>query len=174
MQKKPGSPIITSSAADTQVISLTVKWHPPADNGGSLITSYRVVILKGSSEIKNVNITDPGTTSMFVEGLQRDTEYTVKVFARNAVSVGPAGEKSIKTNLKGFPAAVTLVDLPNITKEVELKIKWNQPQNFGAPITKYTVYQRTDIEGDKTGRWTKIKIITDVSAREFDVKLEAS
>ena len=83
------------------MISLTVKWHPPADNGGSPITSYRVVILKGSSEIKNVNITDPGTTSMFVEGLQRDTEYTVKVFARNAVFVGPAGEKSIRTNLKG-------------------------------------------------------------------------
>ncbi|KAJ7384314.1 hypothetical protein OS493_022421 [Desmophyllum pertusum] len=101
--KKPGSPAITSSAADIQATSLTAKWTPPADNGGSSITAYRVVILNGSSEIKNVNITDPGTTSLSVGGLDRDTNYTVKVFARNAVFEGLAGEKLMKTKFEGKP-----------------------------------------------------------------------
>ena len=99
--EKPGSPTITSSTGDIQATSLTVKWTPPADNGGSPITAYRVVILKGASEIKNVNITDSGTTSMSVGGLERNTEYIVKVFARNAVFEGLAGEKAMKTKFEG-------------------------------------------------------------------------
>ena len=52
-----------------------------------------MVILKGGTEIKNVNITDPGITSLSVGDLTRITNYTVKVFARNAVFVGRAGGK---------------------------------------------------------------------------------
>ena len=99
--EKPGSPTITSSTGDIQATSLTVKWTPPADDGGSPITAYRLVILKGGSEIKNVNITDPGTTSLSVGGLERVTKYNVNVFARNAVFEGLAGEKAMKTKFEG-------------------------------------------------------------------------
>ena len=61
LSEKPGSPTIAQS--DIQATSLTVKWTVPADNGGSPITAYRVVILKDGANIKNFNITDPGTTS---------------------------------------------------------------------------------------------------------------
>ena len=97
--EKPGSPTIAQ--LDIQSTSLTVEWTAPADDGGSPITAYRVVLLKGSTEIKNVNITDPGTTRLSTGGLQRDTEYTVKVFARNAVFEGPAVEKAVKTKYEG-------------------------------------------------------------------------
>lgn len=60
-----------------------------------------MVILNGSTEISNNNITDPGTTRLSKGNLQRDTEYTVKVFARNAVFEGPAVEKTVKTNYEG-------------------------------------------------------------------------
>ena len=86
---------------DTEATSLTVKWTAPADDGGSPITAYRVVILKGDTEVKNVNIADPGITSLSVGGLTRVTEYTVKVFARNAVFEGSAGEKEVKTKYEG-------------------------------------------------------------------------
>ncbi len=97
--EKPGSPTILPS--DIQATSLTVKWTAPADDGGSPITAYRVVILKGATEIKNENVTDPGTTSLSVGGLERDINYTVKVFARNAVFEGPAGEEALKTKSEG-------------------------------------------------------------------------
>ena len=80
---------------------MLVKWTAPADDGGSPITAYRVVILKTGTEIKNENITDPGTTNLSVGGLERDTEYSVKVFARNAVFEGPAGERTVRTKNEG-------------------------------------------------------------------------
>ena len=97
--EKPGSP--TMAQLDIQATSLTVKWTAPADDGGSPITAYRVVILKGSTMKKHVNITDPGITSLPVGDLDRDTEYTVKLFARNAVFEGPAVEKAVKTKYEG-------------------------------------------------------------------------
>jgi len=96
---KPGSPTITQ--LDIQATSLTVKWTAPVDDGGSPITAYRVVIIKGSSEIKNVNITDPGITSLSVGDLERYTEYNVKVFARNVVFEGTGAQKTITTKMKG-------------------------------------------------------------------------
>jgi len=60
-----------------------------------------VVILKGSTEIKNANITDPSTTSWPAGDLTRATNYTVKVFARNAVFEGHAAEKKVRTKYEG-------------------------------------------------------------------------
>ena len=99
--EKPGAPGITSSDADIQATSLTINWREPTDNGGSPITAYRVVILRTGIEIRNENITDPSTTSLSVGGLDKDTKYTVKVFARNFVFEGPAGSKTVQTRHEG-------------------------------------------------------------------------
>ena len=99
--EKPGSPTIISSSTDIQATSLTVKWTAPADDGGSPITAYRVVILKTGTELKNENTTNLGTTSLSFGGLEGDTEYTVRVFARNFVFEGPAGERTVKTKYEG-------------------------------------------------------------------------
>ena len=61
-----------------------------------------MIILKGDTEIHNVNITDLGTTSHTFGGLERDTNYMVKVFARNFVYEGPAAEKIVKTKREGI------------------------------------------------------------------------
>ncbi|KAJ7384320.1 hypothetical protein OS493_022427 [Desmophyllum pertusum] len=154
-----------------QATSLTVKWTPPADNGGSPITAYRVVILKGGSEIKNVNITDPGTTSRSFGSLTKDTKYTVKVFARNAVFEGLAGEKALKTKYEGVPATAEIYGLPSEVTNDTITLKWREPKNNGKEITLYTVYQRIVTDG-KQGEWTRLKTITDISVRELKVKLE--
>ena len=78
-----------------------MKWTAPADDGGSPITAYRVVILKTGTEIKNENITDPGSTSLTVGDLERDTEYSIKVFSRNDIFEGPAAQKTIRTKIEG-------------------------------------------------------------------------
>ena len=98
---KPGAPSITSSEGDIQATSLTVKWSEPADNGGSPITAYRVVLLRNGAKITNQNVTDPGETSLPVGNLDKNTEYNVMVFARNFVFEGPAGNKKVRTKVEG-------------------------------------------------------------------------
>ena len=97
----PGSPVITSTSADIQATSLTVKWTAPADDGGSPITAYRVNIRQGAREVKNENITDPAAREMLIGGLTISTNYTVKVYARNFVFEGDASQKIIKTKFEG-------------------------------------------------------------------------
>ena len=60
-----------------------------------------MVILKVGTEIKNVNITDPAKIYLSVGGLERNTTYTVKVFARNTVFEGPAAEEEVRTKYEG-------------------------------------------------------------------------
>ena len=58
------------------------------------------------------------------------------------------------------------------TKDAEITIKWNEPQNNGAPVTQYAVYQRT-VSDDRTPRdWNTINVITDPLDRHVAVKLE--
>lgn len=97
--EKPGSP--TFAQLDIQATSLAVEWTVPAYDGGSPITACRVVILKGSTEINYENITNPGRTSWNRGGLNRVTEYTVKVSCRNAVFEGPAVEEAVKIKYEG-------------------------------------------------------------------------
>jgi len=97
----PGPLSITTTAADIQATSLTVKWTAPADDGGSPITAYRVVILQGGKVMKNENVTDSSVRDKFIGGLEKNTYYTVKVYARNYVFEGVAAQKIFKTKYEG-------------------------------------------------------------------------
>jgi len=72
---------------------------------------------------------------------------------------------------QGVPAAATIDDLPNEVTDDTITLKWSEPENNGKVITQYTVYQRIVTDG-KPGEWNKKKTITDVSVREWTVKLE--
>ena len=54
---------------------------------------------------------------------------------------------------QGIPEAALINDLPVETKNVKVNLKWKESQNSGAPITKYTVYQRIVTDGDKSHEW---------------------
>ena len=71
-----------------------------------------------------------------------------------------------------MPAAAELIDVPQEVKGDEVTLSWTEPTNNGANITQYTVYQRTVSEDGTIGDWTQLKIITDISAREYVVKVE--
>ena len=60
-----------------------------------------MVVLQGVDELKNDNITNSGTRSWPVGNLKINTNYTVKVFARNFVFEGNAVEKILQTKFEG-------------------------------------------------------------------------
>ena len=95
----PGSPTFT---VDIEATSITVNWTKPADDGGSPITAYRVLILRGNTDIENENITDTSAKHQDIGGLNKSTNYTIKLFARNYVFEGNAAERKIQTKYEGM------------------------------------------------------------------------
>ena len=95
----PGSPNVTVKIEATSII---VNWTKPADDGGSPITAYRVLILRGNTEIENRNITDLTAMQLVTGGLTKSTNYTIKLFARNYVFEGNAAERKIQTKYEGM------------------------------------------------------------------------
>ena len=87
---------------DIEATSITVNWTKPADDGGSPITAYRVLILLGNTEIQNWNITDFTVRQLDIGGLTKSTNYTIKLFARNYVFEGNAAERKIQTKYEGM------------------------------------------------------------------------
>ena len=63
----------------------------------------------------------------------------------------------------GVPAAVKLTAEE---KDGAITLKWKEPENNGAAITKYSVYQR--FVNDK--EWKKLEDITDTSKLDYDLK----
>ncbi|XP_068733652.1 neural cell adhesion molecule 2-like isoform X1 [Montipora capricornis] len=170
--RPPDAPTITTQDKDIQVESLWVKWTPPIDNGGSNITGYRVIVLQDEKVIINKTTTSDKLQYFVDKGLTKSTNYSLSVSALNKVFEGMAGEKNVMTKYQGAPATAEIIDLPAATKSKKVTIKWNEPQNNGASITLYTVYQRDVKKGDIKGEWIKIREIKDLSRRQVVVSLE--
>ena len=99
--EKPSKASIKSSESVTQATLITIRWTAPADNGGSPIIGYRLILQKGETEIEKEIITDPGTTTYSFRGLESDTNYTVKLFSRNFVFEGNPTVRKIRTIFEG-------------------------------------------------------------------------
>ncbi|XP_068733590.1 tyrosine-protein kinase receptor Tie-1-like isoform X3 [Montipora capricornis] len=169
--KPPGSPNLTANDNDIRASSLIIKWTTPVDDGGSPITGYNLVILHGDNVILK-ETTSAAVREYFVDSLNKSTTYTLRVSATNKAFQGAANEKKVTTKYEGAPATVEIIGLPSETRNVSLTVKWNEPENNGAPITQFTVYQRI-VNSDKTvGKWKKIRVIKDLSRRQVVVELE--
>ena len=103
--EKPGKASVKSESV-IQATSITIQWTAPADDGGSPITGYRLILQKGETEIEKDEITDPGTTSYSFPGLEKDTNYTVKLFSRNFVFEGDPTVWNIRTKFEGEESKV--------------------------------------------------------------------
>jgi hypothetical protein len=103
----PGAPTnVTATAGNGKA---TVRFSPPASNGGSPITSYTVTSTPGGR-------TATGTSSpITVTGLTNGTAYTFTVHATNAVGSGPKSSPSSSvTPTTALPNTATLAttDVP--------------------------------------------------------------
>ena len=98
--EKPGKASIKSESV-IQATFITIRWTAPADDGGSPITGYQLILQKGETEVEKDAITNPGTTSYSFRGLEKNTNYTVKLFSRNFVFEGDPTVRTIKTKFEG-------------------------------------------------------------------------
>ena len=73
---------------------LEITWRPPANNGGSAVTAYRVYWYQtgdyaNTVQTKDVTPSGTGVQVYYVTGLTNGTEYGVGVTAINAAGEGP-------------------------------------------------------------------------------------
>ena len=87
----PDKPTGVSGAPRDSAVALT--WTAPVLDGGSAITSYRIVPYIGNTAQTAVT-TPSAATGFTVTGLHNGTAYTFTVAANNAVGTGPASDPS--------------------------------------------------------------------------------
>ena len=109
----PPAPVIKVPEAPTTVsfalanpTTATVRWGPPAQNGGSAIIGYKVETSRYDAATKKwvahtSKLTLAGTRAVNVSVVQRNTYFVAKVSARNIKGYGAAaGSQSIRTAAK--------------------------------------------------------------------------
>ena len=142
----PGAPTeVAASAADNAVF---LTWTPPATNGGSAVTGYKVmgqvdggafatVVADTASTVASLHVTQFADTTP----IANTHSYLFTVAAINGVGVGPAAQllNAVVPTAAAPPAEPAA---PSVTGGVErLAISWVAPSSAD-PITDYGVRYR--------------------------------
>ncbi|KAL3663537.1 hypothetical protein V7S43_011425 [Phytophthora oleae] len=133
----------TTPSAPTQVAlgvtsatMLTVRWAPPSDDGGALISAYVVQwdVAAGFDSLAlttatTMPVNDPAQRSYTITGLTPGTLYYVRVFAKNLGGMGtpqtstPSSQVPVVTS-PGKPNSLTVV--PTLVAG-QLRVTWAPP-----------------------------------------------
>lgn len=85
----------------TEATSLTVRWVRPSYDGGSALIGYLVEVVNDTQGTVMKRSTSSSSREVQVPNLQKNTSYTVRVYAKNRVSFGKAAEIFVKTKFVG-------------------------------------------------------------------------
>jgi fibronectin type 3 domain-containing protein len=139
----PGSP--TGLVATPGNAQVALAWTPPASNGGSSITGYR--IYRGTTPGAASLVATIGLVTTYTDvALTNGTTYYYQVAASNAAGVGARStEVSAKpATVPGPPRNVTATR--NSVKGVTLT--WTAPlSDGGSAVTGYRIYRSTTSNG---------------------------
>ncbi len=131
---------------------IKVSWTPPADDGGSAITGYRLQWSSdaGANWADLVSNLDPSATSVSHSNRQRGQTIHYRVRAIN--DDGNSGWSNIASAAAGTPGGVTeLSATPSGHNQIDLS--WKAPSdNAGAAVTGYLI----QVSPDGTGNWTNL------------------
>ena len=176
----PGAPTMDSVTSGDG--TLTVNWSPPASDGGSAITAYRVEWKLHTISWTEASGTDLGATarSHQITGLTNGTLYDVRVHAVNSEGGGNWATDS------GTPAAtVTVPGAPTMDSvtsgDSTLTVNWSPPaSDGGSAITAYRVEWKlhtiswTEASGTDLGATARSHQITGLTnGTLYDVRVRA-
>lgn len=135
----PGKPMAPRQMHATGGV-ITIGWNPPADNGGSAVTGYNVLI-------KPYALPDSAYVTFNTTALQLDignltevTLYGVRISAFNAVGASePSAVQVMTTTARTAPSAPISLQETGVTGG-SISLSWSPPfDNGGVPIARYNV-----------------------------------
>jgi len=139
----PGSP--TGVTASSSAGSVTVRWSPPASNGGAAITGYGVY--RATTSGAETLLTTLGNVTSFTDGaVSQGTTYYYEVSAINGVGSGALSAEAFAApgQAAGRPGAPALTAATSSSRR-GVQLSWSVPSNGGTPITGYRVYRSTTV-----------------------------
>lgn len=132
--------------------SLIVSWNSylEANNGGSPITSFTILLSKNGGLATPVVILDPTVNTFTLHDLVFAAEYTITVSASNSIGRGPESERIVTTVIVASapmpPSGVTA-----ISNEVrKIPVSWDSYSNDktgGSSILSYLVHYTPNTNG---------------------------
>lgn len=135
--------------------SATVRWTPPADNGGSAINNYVIRVFQGGThQAALLQETGDGTvTEWLVTGLTNGLAYQFSVQAENSTGASLQSARSVAVTPQ---AAVTAPGAPAIgtatAGNASATVRWTAPtSNGGSAITGYLVQPYNATTGAAVG-----------------------
>jgi len=136
-ETNPAAPVVTATVT---LNTTTVSWSAPTTNGGSAISSYRVVSSPAGYDSGTLPAT---TTSVTATGLTNGTAYTFTVTSANISGFTSSGTSSSVTPyiLPGAPTG-----LAGVAASGQITLSWEAPtipNNGGRAISGYRIANTT-------------------------------
>ncbi|XP_059372592.1 neogenin-like isoform X9 [Carassius carassius] len=124
--------------------SIMVRWQPPpADAQNGEIIGYKIRYRKGTRKNEAAEITSGSQLYQLIDGLQRGTEYMLRVSAINVNGTGPATDWATaetfesdldETTVPDFPSSLHVRPLVN-----SIVVSWTPPENQDIVVRGYSI-----------------------------------
>jgi len=139
------SPPTSLTARAVSPTKINLFWAEPTNNGGSVITGYKIEMKSGGGSWSTSN-TGYTTTTYSKDGLITGTQYTFRVSAINSIGTSNTSNEASATpkssSEPGPPAAPTNLSA-KATSSTAINMTWNAPlDNGGLAITGYKISQK--------------------------------
>ncbi len=143
----PDAPTGATALADAK--SAIVSWTPPASDGGSAITDYRVTPYEGATALTPVDV--GAVTRTQITGLSVGTSYTFRVQATNAIGTGAMSSASnaVTPRHSIFEFATPAIADAGEANSVVLGVKFNS--DVAGTVTGIRFYKATANTGTHVG-----------------------
>jgi len=151
----PGPPTLNTATPGNGEVTLS--WAPPASDGGSAITGYKV--FRGTSSGGETLLTDVNVVSSYTDTTAANgTTYFYKVSAVNSF-----GESLRSNELSAKPAVpMTVPEAPFLGQAIpgdnSVTLNWTAFGSGGSPITGFKIYR-----GASSGAETQLATVANVT-----------
>uniref|UniRef100_A0A673NJV4 Neogenin 1a n=2 Tax=Sinocyclocheilus rhinocerous TaxID=307959 RepID=A0A673NJV4_9TELE len=124
--------------------SIMVRWQPPpADAQNGEIIGYKIRYRKGTRKSEAAEITSGSQLYQLIDGLQRGTEYMLRVSAITVNGTGPATDW---TTAETFESDLDETTVPAVPSSLHVRplvnsivVSWTPPENQDIVVRGYTI-----------------------------------
>lgn len=153
---RPGPPEGPLTYLETSRHSVTLKWRPPEDDGGSDVTGYRIEYQETDTSNWVRVIETVGSTTHTVRGLDHGKQYRFRIRAENVMGLSEplVGTPVVAKDPFDPPGRPSTPEITGYGRN-QISLSWNPPHSDGgSPILGYVVEKFEKNDSD----WKPVKM----------------